>query len=401
MTTETKLSHRLDFLMDEIQLLKNQHLYQTLRTLNSRQGVEVIIDGKPCINFSSNNYLGLTSHPQLIAAAKKAIDDYGVGTGSVRTIIGTMDIHQMLEQKLAEFKKTEATLVFQSGFCANQAAINSVMSEGDIILSDELNHASIIDACRLAKGVNRKVYWHKNMTMLEELLASDEVQQAKRILIVTDGVFSMDGDITPLPQIVELAEKYNAIVMVDDAHASGVLGRHGSGTTSHFNLYGQVDIQVGTLSKAIGAMGGYVAGTQALRDIMINRARPFLFSTAHPPSIMATCIAALALLQTDENLHKRLWENTNNFKAGLRTLGFAVESATPIVPILCGTAEKAQLLSQKLYEEGIFGQAIVFPTVPKDKARVRMIITAAHTQNQIDRCLETIARLSKSIGIIP
>lgn len=390
-------SHRLDFLNDEIKTLKDQHLYQTLRTLNTKQGVEVVIDGKPCINFSSNNYLGLTSHPKLIEAAKKAIDDFGVGTGSVRSIIGTMDIHQELEKKLAEFKQTEATLVFQSGFCANQAAINSVLSEGDVIFSDELNHASIIDAVRLLKGVTRKVYRHKDTAMLADLL--NETKDAKRKLIVTDGVFSMDGDIAPLPQIVELAEAHNAIVMVDDAHASGVLGKHGSGSTSHFNLYGRVDMQIGTLSKAIGAMGGYVAGTQALRDIMINRARPFLFSTAHPPSVVATCIAALELLQTDDTLHKRLWENTNTFKAGLRELGFDVESETPIVPIICGTSEKAQLLSQKLYEEGIFGQAIVFPTVAKDKARVRMIITASHTEEHLARCLEAIGRLSKQLGI--
>lgn len=391
-------SNRLDFLKDEIKALQDAHLYQELRILHGKQAVECEIDGKRVINFSSNNYLGLTTHPDLIKAAHMAIDSHGVGTGSVRTIIGTMDIHQELEARLAEFKHTEATLVLQSGFMANTAAITAILGEGDVIISDALNHASIIDACRMMKAVPTKVYAHKDLNQLEDRLK--EARNARRRLIITDGVFSMDGDIAPLPQIVALAEQYDAVVMVDDAHASGVLGKNGRGTINHFELDGHVDIQVGTLSKAIGAMGGYVAGTEALRKILINKARPFLFSTSHPPSVIATCLAALHVLQRDETLMKALWENTAYFKQGMKALGFDADSETPIVPVIAGSSEKAQQLSKGLFEDGIYGQAIVFPTVAKDKARVRVIVTAAHTKAHLDKALEVFGKHGKALGII-
>lgn len=391
-------SQRLNFLAEEIQRLKDAHLYQELRTLTGRQDVECVINGKKVINFSSNNYLGLTNHPALIKAAHAAIDSHGVGTASVRTIIGTMDIHQQLEERLARFKHTEATLVLQSGFMANTAAITAILGEGDVIISDELNHASIIDACRMMKQVPTKVYAHKDMNQLEERLK--ENKDARRKLIVTDGVFSMDGDIAPLPEIVALAEQYDAIVMVDDAHASGVLGKNGRGSVNHFGLDGRVDIQVGTLSKAIGAMGGYVAGPTVLRNILINKARPLLFSTSHPPSVVMTCMAAIDVLEQDTTLIDTLWDNTRYFKAGMKAIGFDADSDTPIVPVIAGSSEKAQQLSRRLFDEGIYGQSIVFPTVAKDKARVRVIITASHTKAHLDRAMETFEKLGKELAIL-
>jgi len=388
----------LAYLQEEITRLQEAHIYQELRTLEGAQHVECVINGKKVINFSSNNYLGLTSHPKLIEAAHQAIDSHGVGTASVRTIIGTMDIHQELELRLAEFKHTEATLVLQSGFMANTAAITTILSEGDVIISDELNHASIIDACRMVKPIPTQVYRHKDMNHLEERLKAAKDFHHK--LIVTDGVFSMDGDIAPLPDIVNLAEAYDAIVMVDDAHSSGVLGKNGRGSVNHFNLDGRVDIQVGTLSKAIGAMGGYIAGPEVLRKILINKARPFLFSTSHPPSVVATCLAALDVLQTEPQLIDKLWENTRYFKQGMQSLGFQADSDTPIVPVIAGDSEKAQKLSQKLFEAGIYGQAIVFPTVAKDKARIRVIVTASHTKAHLDQAVETFGQLGKELGII-
>lgn len=395
----TTHTHRLGFLQDVIDHLKENHLYQELKTMAGPQGVRIVVNGKSVLNFSSNNYLGLTTHPKLIKAAHEAIDSHGVGTASVRTIIGTMDIHQQLECKLAGFKHTEATLVLQSGFMANTAVITSILGEGDVILSDELNHASIIDACRMmAKTVPTKVFKHKDLNHLEERLK--EFASAKQKLIVTDGVFSMDGDIAPLPGIVKLAEQYGAIIMVDDAHSSGVLGEFGRGSVNHFGLDGRVDIQVGTLSKAIGAMGGYVAGPQVLRDILINKARPFLFSTSHPPSVVATCIAAIDVMQDEPQLHKRLWDNTRYFKEKMQALGFDADSETPIIPVIAGSSEKAQLLSKRLFEEGIYGQAIVFPTVAKDKARVRVIITAAHSQADLDQALDAFERVGKELALI-
>lgn len=391
-------SHRLDFLSDELQRLKDEHLYQSLPVVQGPQGAEILLDGRKVLNFSSNNYLGLTAHPRLKAAAKQAIDDYGVGAGAVRTIVGTLDLHQRLEEKLAEFKHVEATLVLQSGFMANTAAITSILGEGDVILSDALNHASIIDACRMLKKVPTQVYAHSDMDALEKLLK--ENRSARRRLIVTDGVFSMDGDIARLPEIVQLAEAYDALVMVDDAHASGVLGEHGAGTTSHFGLYGRVDLQIGTLSKAIGAVGGYVAGTQALREILINKARPFLFSTAHPPSVAATALAALELLQTDHALMERLWYNTRYFKAGLRNIGFPVVSETPIIPVIVGESERAHALSRRMLELGVYVRSIVYPTVALDKARVRVMISAAHTQHQLDRAIDAFQTAGRELGLL-
>lgn len=397
-TATEAVSTRLDFLKEEIQRLKDEHLYQALQPFEGMQGAEILMDGRPMLNFSSNNYLGLTNHPRLMEAAKKAIDAYGVGAGAVRTIIGTMAIHEELEKKLAEFKHCEATLVLQSGFTANMAAIPPIVGEGDVIISDALNHASIIDAVRLSRGAAKDIYPHSDMDALESVLKKHK--NARRRLIVTDGVFSMDGDIAKLPDIVTLAEKYNAIVMVDDAHGSGVLGKQGRGTVDHFGLHGRVDIVVGTMSKALGSMGGYVASTQAMRDIMVNKARPLLFSTPHPPSVVACGIAALELLMQDDSLTQKLWYNTRYFKAGMKSIGLPIDSETPLCPVIVGSSENAQTLSRRLFEEGIFGRAIVFPTVAQDRARVRIIINATHTQAQLDRCIEAFAKIGKELGLL-
>lgn len=398
MSTTHHPSTRLDFLQDELQRLKDDHLYQILTPFSGMQDTEIEMDGRRILNFSSNNYLGLTNHPALMAAAKQAIDDYGVGAGAVRTIIGTMDIHEALERKLAEFKQCEATLVLQSGFTANMAAIPPIVGEGDVIISDALNHASIIDAVRLSRGADKDIYPHSDMATLESVLKKHK--NARRKLIVTDGVFSMDGDIAKLPDIVALAEQHQAIVMVDDAHGSGVLGQHGRGTVDHFGLHNQVDIVVGTMSKALGSMGGYVASTSAMRELMINKARPLLFSTPHPPSVVASCIAAVELLSRDDALIQKLWYNTRYFKAGMKSIGLPIDSETPLCPVIVGSSEKAQQLSRRLFDEGIYGRAIVFPTVAKDKARVRLIINATHTQAQLDRCIETFDKLGRELGLL-
>ncbi len=398
MTKTVQASNRLDFLKDEIQQLKKEHLYQELVPFDGMQGPEITIQGRKILNFSSNNYLGLTNHPTLMAAAKQAIDEYGVGAGAVRTIIGTMTLHEQLEEKLARFKEVEATLVLQSGFTANMAAIPPIMREGDVIISDALNHASIIDAVRLTKGTVKEIYPHSDMNALEKILKKHK--NAERKLVVTDGVFSMDGDMAKLPDIVALSEKYNAIVMVDDAHGSGVLGKNGRGTVDHFGLHGRVDIVVGTMSKALGSMGGYVASTKAMRDWMVNKARPLLFSTPHPPAVVASCMAAIDLLQSDDSLIEKLWYNTRYFKAGMKSIGLSIESETPICPVIVGSSENAQKLSRRLFEEGIYGRAIVFPTVAADKARVRMMINANHTQAHLDRAIETFERVGKELGLI-
>lgn len=398
MTSTVQTSHRLDFLKDEIQQLKDAHLYQSLQPFDGQQGAEIVMNGRKILNFSSNNYLGLANHPKLMAASKKAIDDYGVGAGAVRTIIGTMSIHEELERRLAQFKHCEATLVLQSGFTANMAAIPPIVGEGDVVISDALNHASIIDAVRLTRGASKDIYAHSDMNALEAVLQKH--QNARRKLIVTDGVFSMDGDIAKLPEIVALGEQYNAIVMVDDAHGSGVMGQNGRGTVDHFGLHGRVDIVVGTMSKAFGSMGGYVASTRAMREIMVNKARPLLFSTPHPPSVVASCIAAIDVLESDTSLSQKLWENTRYFKAGLQAIGFPINSETPICPVIVGSSENAQKLSQRLLEEGIFGRAIVFPTVAQDKARVRIMINATHTQAHLDRCIATFEKLGKELGLL-
>lgn len=396
MTTATK-STRLNFIEDMLQELKDQHLFQQLVTVSGQQGPEIVVDGKPCLNFSANNYLGLCNHPKLIEASVNATQQLGVGAGAVRTIIGTMDLHQQLEKKLAEFKECEATLVYQSGFTANAGAINSIMDKGDVIISDALNHASIIDAVRLNKA-DKKIYGHSNMAELEAVLK--ETQSHRRRLVVTDGVFSMDGDVAKLPEIVALCEQYNAICMVDDAHGSGVFGPNGEGTVAHFDLHNRVDIVVGTLSKALGGMGGYVASTQAMRELMINKGRPMLFSTPHPPGVVAAALAAVELLMADNSLVKQLWANAHYFKTEMNAMGYSIQSDSPILPVIVGESAIAQTLSKRLFEEGVFARAIVFPTVAKDKARVRLMMSAAHTQAHMDQALSVFQKLGKELALI-
>jgi len=387
-----------DYINHELQKLKETHLYRKLRVLEGEQLSTAVVDGKKVINLSSNNYLGLTVHPRLKQAAIEAIERYGVGTGSVRTIAGTMTIHEEFERKLAEFKKTEASLVFQSGFTANLGVLGSLLEEGDVVVSDELNHASIIDGIKLTKAA-KKVYSHKDMPGLRKAL--EESGDFKKKLIVTDGVFSMDGDIAPLPEIVELAEEFGAMVMVDDAHASGVLGESGRGTIDHFNLHGRVHIQVGTLSKAVGALGGYVAGSAQLRDLMIHRARPFLFSTSLPPSVIASCSAAIDVMLEETTRLKWLWDNAEYFKAGLKSLGFNTgASETPITPVITGKGQLAMELSDKLFEMGVFAQGIGYPTVPEEKSRVRTIVTAMHLEEELNRALDAFNRAGRELGII-
>lgn len=389
----------LAFLDEELNELKKAGLYHKLRILSTAQQPVAVIDGKKVINLSSNNYLGLTTHPKVIEAAIEYTRKYGTGTAAVRTIIGTMDIHEELERKIAKFKGTEAALVFQSGFTTNVAIVQALMSsEDDFLISDELNHASIIDGARLSKA-KRGIYQHKNMKELEKLL--QQAQGSRRILIVTDGVFSMDGDIAPLPEITTLAEKYGAIVMVDDAHASGVLGRNGRGTVDHFGLHGKVHIQIGTLSKAIGSLGGYAAIPQKLREFLIHKARPFLFSSSHPPAVVGACTKAFDLLLEEPEIIEKLWENTNFFKKGLRDLGFNTgESETPITPVITGSTESANELSRKLFEEGVFVQSIAYPLVPKGKERVRTIVTAGHSIQDLEFALDKFKKVGKQLGLI-
>lgn len=389
------------FLDEQLNGLKEQGLFRTFRILEGPQGPRARIDGKDVINLSSNNYLGLNTHPRLCEAAVRAIQELGVGSGAVRTIIGTMAIHEELERKLAAFKHTEATLVLQSGFTANAAVIGPLLGDADLVISDTLNHASIIDGIRLTKAA-RRVYPHNDTAALEQVLQETRGQYDKT-LIVTDGVFSMDGDIAPLDRIADLAEHYGAITMVDDAHASGVLGDHGSGTVSHYGLHGRWDIQVGTLSKAIGSIGGYVACSRKLRQLMEHRARPLLFSTSHPPSVTATCIAAVDLLASAEGqaLIDRLWENTRLFKAGLESLGFNTGiSQTPITPVIVGEGARAMQFSDRLFAAGVFAQGIAYPTVARDKGRVRTIVTASHTRADLEEALNVFESVGRAMALI-
>ena len=386
------------YLKSELDTLREKGIFHLPRVLETEQKATVMIDGHEVITLSSNNYLGLTVHPRLREAAIKAIEKYGVGSGSVRTIAGTMTLHNELEEKLARFKHTEASLTIQSGYATNLGVISSIMQEGDMIISDELNHASIIDGIRLCRSP-RKIYPHKDMAGLRRVL--EESKDANKVMVVTDGVFSMDGDIAPLPEIVALAEEYGAFVMVDDAHASGVLGKNGRGTVNHFGLDGRVALQIGTLSKGIGALGGYVACSQDMRDFLLQRARPVLFSTSHPPSVVATCIAALEVLEEDNSLVERLWENTYFFKRGLEQLGFNTgHSETPITPVIVGEGALAMRFSNRLFEEGVFAQGIVYPTVPADKCRVRTIVTALHTDEELSKALDIFERVGKELKII-
>jgi glycine C-acetyltransferase len=388
----------LAFLTAELDTLRDQGLYRSLRILESRQQASSSFDGRTVVNLSSNNYLGLTTHPRLIEAALQAIRDFGVGSGSVRTIAGTMAIHMELERRLAAFKKTEAVVVFQSGFAANAGTVSAILTKEDVVISDALNHASIIDGCRLSKAAI-KVFPHKDVaaarTVLEALPAS------QRKLLITDGVFSMEGDLGPLPELCDLAEEFGCIMMVDDAHASGVFGANGRGTIDHFNMHGRVDIQVGTLSKAIGALGGYVAGSKDFIDFLYHRARPFLFSTSHPPSVAATCLAALDVLEQEPEIIDRLWDNTRFFKAGLVSMGFDTGiSESPITPVIAGESSLAMKLSDRLFEEGVFAQGIAFPTVARDKARVRTIVTATHTKEELQFALDAFNRVGAELGLI-
>jgi glycine C-acetyltransferase len=386
------------YLKSELDALREKGIFNRPRVLETEQKATVTIDGHELITLSSNNYLGLTVHPRLREAAIKAIEKYGVGSGSVRTIAGTMTLHNELEEKLARFKHTEASLTLQSGYATNLGVISAIMQEEDMIISDELNHASIIDGIRLCKSP-RKIYPHKDMAGLRRVL--EESRGANKVMVVTDGVFSMDGDIAPLPKIVDLAEEFGAFVMVDDAHSSGVLGKNGRGSVSHFGLDGRVALQIGTLSKGIGALGGYVACSQDMRDFLLQRARPVLFSTSHPPSVVATCIAALDILEEDDSLVERLWENTAFFKRGLQQLGFNTgNSETPITPVIVGEGALAMSFSKRLFEEGVFAQGIVFPTVPADKSRVRTIVTAIHTNEELSKALDIFERVGKELEII-
>ncbi len=396
----------LAFLDDEVAALRERHLYRPLRVMSSGQGPIVSVDGRRVISLSSNDYLGLTHHPRLREAALAAVRDFGVGSGAVRTIAGTMAMHEALEAELAVFKGTPAVLTFQSGFTANTGVIPTITGETDLIVSDALNHASIIDGMRLSKAP-RQIYPHGDVGALREILR--EARETGRpggapyrlILVVTDGVFSMDGDIAPLPGVVEAAEAFGAAVLVDDAHASGVLGRNGRGTVDHFGLHGRVAIQVGTLSKAVGALGGYVAGSTALREILTQRARPFLFSTSHPPAVVAACREAIRVMEDEPELQERLWVNTHRFKAELKRLGFDTgRSETPITPVMMGDPDVAGRFSDRLIDEGVFAQPVVFPTVAIDQARLRTIVTAAHADEQLDLALAAFDRVGHELGLI-
>jgi glycine C-acetyltransferase len=404
MATSVTRGNPLSYLTAQLQGLKEKGTYFRLRVLEDEQAPVCTFDGKKVINLASNNYLGLTTHPKLRDAALQATRKYGVGSGAVRTIAGTMKIHMELEEKIARFKNVEACVVFQSGFAANAGTVSAILGKDDFIISDELNHASIIDGARLSRA-KILVFRHKDLAHAEEQLASVNQQPGHKLLI-SDGVFSMDGDVGPLPGLCELAEKYGAIMMVDDAHASGVLGRNGRGTIDHFNVHGRVDVQVGTLSKAIGALGGYVCGSRELIDYLYHRARPFLFSTSHPPSVAASCIAAFDVLEQEPERIAKLWENTRYWKDELGRLGLDIggritpRSETPITPIIIGDGKLTMDFSRELFKEGVMATGIAFPTVPEGKARIRTIMTATHTRAELDQALDVLRRVGKRMGIV-
>ena len=388
----------LSYLGTELDNLRAQGLHRSLRILEERQQATTTFDHKSVVNLSSNNYLGLTTHPKLVERALAATKELGVGSGSVRTIAGTMAIHMELEKRLAAFKNVEAVVVFQSGFAANAGTVSAILTKEDAIISDALNHASIIDGARLSKATI-KVFPHKDVDAARSILK--DLPAGQRKLLITDGVFSMDGDLGAVPALCDAAEEYGAIMMVDDAHASGVFGKNGRGTIDHFGVHGRVDIQVGTLSKAMGALGGYVAGSAALIDFLYHRARPFLFSTSHPPSVAATCIAALDVLENEPQIIERLWDNTRFFKKGLESLGFDTGlSESPITPVIAGEGSRAMKLSDRLFEEGVFAQGIAFPTVARDKARVRTIVTATHTKDELQFALDKFKKVGSELGLI-
>ncbi|MFN3928954.1 MAG: glycine C-acetyltransferase [Thermoflexus sp.] len=399
MTVEPTIQDKLGWIREELQALQEQGLYIHIRTIQSAQGPWLMVDGRRVLNFCSNNYLGLANHPRMREAAHQAIEKYGVGPAAVRTIAGTLDLHLVLEEKLARFKGVEAAISFQSGFNANLATIPALVGEGDAIFSDELNHASIIDGCRLSRARIIR-YAHNDPNDLEAKI-KENLGTFRRGLIVTDGVFSMDGDIAPLPEIVEIAERYNLMLMVDDAHGEGVLGRGGRGIVDHFGLHGRVDIEVGTLSKAFGVVGGYVAGRREIVEWLRQRGRPFLFSSAMTAADTAACIAAVEILEESTELVDKLWENTRYFKEEMRRLGFDLgQSVTPITPVMLGEAPLAQAFSRRLFEEGVFAQAIGYPTVPRGKARIRVMISAAHSREDLDHGLEAFAKVGRELGVI-
>ncbi|MBT9164756.1 MAG: 8-amino-7-oxononanoate synthase/2-amino-3-ketobutyrate coenzyme A ligase [candidate division WS2 bacterium] len=389
-------------LMDNLRQLEEENLLTYLKVLSSPQGPWVNIGEKRLLNLSSNNYLGFNTHPLMVKSAIEATERWGVGSGAVRTIAGTLQLHMDLENELAHFKQVESTLVFQSGYATNLGVIQAMLSENDVIVSDSLNHASIIDGARLSRA-KTLVYQHTDMNSLEEKLTEAQTLKPGKVLLVTDGVFSMDGDIAPLPDIVKLADRFEAILMVDDAHSSGVLGRNGRGSVDHFNLHGSVDIQIGTLSKALGTMGGYVASSSSLVKYLIQRGRPLLFSTSHPPGVVAATLTALEILKSPEGEHliNTLWENTTYYKGKLAKMGFNTGiSQTPITPIITGEASVAREFSQNLFQEGVFAQSITFPTVPRGKARVRTIVTATHSREDLDFALTKMEIVGKKLGII-
>jgi glycine C-acetyltransferase len=402
--TQASARPQLAHLTAALDELRARGTHFRLRILDDQQAPVCHYDGKQVINLASNNYLGLANHPKLIEAAIAATRAFGVGSGAVRTIAGTMRIHMDLEEKIARFKNVEACVVFQSGFTANAGTVSSILGKEDFILSDELNHASIIDGARLSRATV-KVFRHKDAAHCEELLQELEKTPGRK-LVITDGVFSMDGDIGPVDKLALLAEKYGAIMMVDDAHASGVLGRNGRGSVDHFGMHGRVDVQVGTLSKAIGSLGGYVCGTRDLIDYLYHRARPFLFSTSHPPSVAATCIAAFDMLEQEPDRIDRLWANTRYLQSELKRAGFNIggvttpATETPITPILIGDGRTTMDYSRALFDEGVMGTGIAFPTVPEGKARIRAIVTSEHTRAHLDQALETMTRVAKRMGIL-
>ena len=389
----------LAYLTEQLDEFKRTGSYFRLRELESACEPVSRVDGKEVINLASNNYLGLANHPKLKEAAIEAVRKYGAGSGAVRTITGTLDLHMKLERRIAAFKHSEACVVFQSGFTANAGTVSSILTPDDHIISDELNHASIIDGCRLSRA-KIHVFRHRDVAHAAEVLEGLKDKPGHKLLI-TDGVFSMDGDIGPLDKLTELAERYGAIMMVDDAHSSGVLGRNGRGTVDHFNLHGRVQIQVGTLSKAVGVLGGYVCGSSDLIEYLYHRARPFLFSTSHPPAVTAACLAAFEILENEPERVQALWDNTNYYKGLLKQAGFDTgASETPITPVIVGEAKTAHAFSAALFEEGLWATGLGFPTVPQGKARIRTIVTATHTREHLDRAVEILTRVAKRMGIL-
>lgn len=389
----------LDYLKDRLKELDEQGLLIKERTLEGPTGARARFDEQEVVNLASNNYLGLASHPRMNEAAARAAAEFGAGTGAVRTIAGTMSMHRELERRFAEFKHAEEALMFQSGFTANAGTVAAILDREDVIVSDQLNHASIIDGARLSRA-EIKVFPHKDVEAADTLLA-ETARPGRRQLLITDGVFSMDGDIAPLPALVEVAEKHGAIMMIDDAHASGVLGRGGAGTVDHFGLHGRVDVQVGTLSKAIGVLGGFIAGPGHLIEWLRNRGRPYLFSTSAPPAVVAACMAALDIIGDEPERLDRLWSNTRSFKAGLQDLGFDTGmSETPITPVITRDEERAQELARQLFQQGVFTPAIVYPTVARGQARVRTIVTAEHSEEDLREALEAFGSVGRRLGLV-